>query len=265
MNPGLILGAAQHLGKKSEPFPGTILQGVQYNPMTSKFLRFLTSTAFALSATALAQTAGPAAGLPSAGSAGSATAPIVTGSGGKFGTINIEAAIFQSNEGQRESEELSKKLEPKQAQLKNLSDELDSLKKQLNAQQDKLNEEARNSLVKQIEQRQKVFDRTLQDDRDDAQNQQNEIAQKILQKMGPILLKYAENNGYGLIIDTSNPWPQGPVVYAGNSVDITKAIVEAYNTQSGVAPPATKPAATRPTGAAAKPAATPSSTPGTKP
>jgi outer membrane protein len=231
--------------------------------MTSKRLRFLTSSAFVLSVAALAQTASPSAALPPASN--SPTAPVVTGSGNRFGTINIEAAIFQSNEGQRESEELSKKLEPKQAQLKNLNEELDSLKKQLNAQQDKLNDDARNNLVKQIEQRQKVFDRTLQDDRDDMQNQQNEIAQKILQKMGPLLVKYAADNGYGLIIDTSNPWPQGPVVYAGNSIDITKAIVDAYNVQSGVAAPAAaaKPAASRPAGAAAKPSTPPST--GTKP
>ena len=43
----------------------------------------------------------------------------------------------------------------------------------------------------------------MQDARDDAQNQQNEIAQRILQKMGPMLVKYAADNGFGVIIDTS--------------------------------------------------------------
>lgn len=181
--------------------------------------------------------------------------------GGKIGTINIEQAIFASNEGRRDFEQLSKKLEPKQAELKGRSDELDTLKKQLQAQSDKLNDDARNELVKQIDQKQKSFDRDVQDARDDAQSQQNEIAQKILQKMAPLLSNYAKENGYGLILDTSQPWPQGPVIMSGPPFDLTKTIVDAYNAQSGVAAPAAHPAAAHP--AAAHPATTPAAKPAT--
>jgi outer membrane protein len=129
------------------------------------------------------------------------------------------------------------------------------LKKQLSTQGDKLNEDARGTLVKQIEEKQKKLERSVQDARDDAQSQQNEIAQRILQKMAPIIVKYAGDKGFGLIMDTSNPWPQGPVLWAGPSVDITKAIVDSYNTQSGVVAPI-RPTTTRPAGAASRPAPT---------
>jgi outer membrane protein len=199
--------------------------------------------------------------MPSAPSASVATPAVTTtGSGTKIGTINVEQAIFATNEGQRDFEALSKKLEPKQNELKNQNEELDSLKKQLNTQGEKLNDETRGTLVKQVEQKQKSFERSVQDARDDAQNQQNEIAQRILQKMAPLLVKYAGDNGFGVIIDTSNPWPQGPVLWAGPSVDITKMVVDAYNVQSGVAPPA-KPAATKPTTPASKPATAPATKP----
>ena len=235
---------------------GTISKESKTNPMKSKFAQYLLAALCVLPIAALAQT-GDAA-LPAAPSAATAPAadPNAAATGVKLGTINIEAAIFQSNEGQRDFEALSKKLEPKQTELKSMNDEVDSLKKQLNAGTN-LSEDARNNLVKQIEQKQKLLDRSLQDARDDAQNQQNEIAQRILQKMAPIIVKYAGDRGFGVIMDTSNPWPQGPVLWAGPSVDITKAIVDAYNLQSGVPAPAkpvtTKPAAT--TGAATKPAA----------
>jgi outer membrane protein len=230
--------------------------------MTSKLVRFFAPIVFALSVTALAQTDSSAAALPAAPSATAAAPAPTVGTGTKIATINIEQAIFASNEGQREFETLSKKLEPKQTELKGINDELESLKKQLNVQEGKLSEEARNNLVNQISQKQKVFDRNMQDARDDAQAQQNEIAQKILQKMAPLLMKYAGDNGYGLIIDTTQPWPQGPVIMAGPSFDITRVIVEAYNTQSGVAPPppssrpATRPSATHPAGTSSKPATT---------
>lgn len=221
--------------------------------MTSKFARMLLITAFAFSLFAVAQTKSAAAA-----GADPTPGPAVTGATGtRIGTINIEQAIFATNEGQRDFEALRKKLEPKDTELKGMSEEVDGLKKQLNTQGDKLNDEARATLVKQVEQKQKSLERAMQDARDDAQGQQNEIAQKILQKMAPLLVKYAGDNGFGVIMDTSNPWPNGPVLWAGPAVDITKAIVDAYNSQSGVAAPVpdAPKAGTRPSGAAAKPAA----------
>ena len=102
----------------------------------------------------------------------------------------------------------------------------------------------------------------MQDAREEAQGQQNEIAQRILQKMAPIVVKYAGDNGFGMIIDTSNPWPQGPVLWYGPSVDITKTVVDAYNVQSGVpAPPVSAPSAARPAPGTTRPGTTKPATP----
>jgi outer membrane protein len=180
------------------------------------------------------------------------------------GTINIEGAIFSSNEGRRDLDTLTNKLSPKQAELKTASDEIDSLKKQLSTQGDKMNEDAAASLRKQIESKQKVFERSMQDAREEAQSQQGEIMQRVLGKMAPVIVKYASDNGFGVIIDTSQPWPQGPVVWYGQAVDITQPVIEAYNTKSGVpAPPPGSAGASKPAGA--KPATTPATKPATPP
>src|SRR5215469_3025169 len=225
--------------------------------MTSKLARFFMTIALVASVAALAQT-GNAAAAPASGASNSSApaAPAATGTTGtKVGTISIEQAIFATNEGRRDFEALSKKLEPKQNELKNQNDEIDALKKQLNAQQDKLNDDAKANLVKQIETKQKSLDRQLQDAREDAQNQQNEIAQRIIQKLGPVLIKYAADNGFGVIMDTSQPWPQSPVVWWGEAVDVTKPVVDLHNAQSGVPAPATSAAPPKPAGA--KPGVTP--------
>ncbi|HEX4427195.1 MAG TPA: OmpH family outer membrane protein [Terriglobales bacterium] len=216
--------------------------------MTSKILRFFTATTFALSVAALAQTNANTTALPSAPSAANSAAPVATGT--RVATINMEQAIYASNEGQRDLEALSKKLEPKEAELKTANDEVESLKKQLDTQGTKLNDDARGTLVKQIEEKQKRLERSVQEAREDAESQRNEVAKKILQKMGPILLKYAAENGYGLLLDTSSPWPNGPVIWNGPSMDITPAVIGVYNTQSGVAAPVrTTPTAKPSTGA----------------
>jgi len=226
--------------------------------MTSKFLRsFLAIAVFSMiSAWAQTSSAAPTgAGSAPASPAASptATTPTATGTGTKLGTINIEQAVLGTNEGQRDFEALSKKLEPKRNELKGQNDELDGLQKQLQTQGDKLNEDARASLVKQIETKKKSLDRAAQDFQEDGQNQQKEIFQRILQKMAPVIVKHAQESGFAMIVDTSNPWPQSPILWYGENGDITKAVVDIYNAQSGVPAPAA--------GGAAKPAAPKTTTP----
>ena len=224
--------------------------------MKSKFVHFVLAAILSVSPAALAQTGGSQA-LPAApGSPASDPPALATAGATKIAAINIEQAIFASNEGQRDMETLQKKFEPKSNDLKGKNDEIEQLKKQLNTQGDKMNDDAKANLQRSIEQKQKALDREAQDAREDFQNQQNEIGQRILQKMAPVILKYANEKGLGVILDTSNPWPQGPVVWA-EPVDITKTIVEAYNAQSGVPAPA-KPSGTTgarpPSGIGTKPA-----------
>lgn len=228
--------------------------------MKSKFMTILLAVAATFTFTALAQTSTAAAPTDPA-----APKPATTTAGGlKVGTINIQEAIFGSNEGQRDVQALQKKFEPKQAELKSQNDELESMKKQLNTQQDKLNQEALDTLKKQIEGKQKLFDRNVQDAQEEFGSQQQDIASRILQKMAPMIVKYSQENGYGMIVDTSKPWPQSPVLWWNqDSVDITKPVVDAYNVQSGVpapaAPAAAKPGVPKPSTTTPKPAAPKSS------
>lgn len=230
--------------------------------MKSKFVRILLAIAVTLTFSALAQTG--SAATPSSPGATAANPlpsapgmPATTASGGtKVGTINIQEAIFGSNEGQRDMATLQKKYEPKQAELKNQNDELESMKKQMNDQGSKLNEDALGNLKKQIETKQKSFDRSLQDFQEEVGGQQQDIAKRVLQKMAPMIVKYSQDNGFGIIVDTSKPWPESNVLWWGEAVDITRAVVEAYNVQSGVpAPPSPGAGATKPsTGAPSRPA-----------
>jgi outer membrane protein len=200
--------------------------------MNRNIARFIPAMALAiiLSVPALAQSSAPAA----------SAAPAVT----KVGIVNIQAAIVNSNEGQRDFETLQKKFDPKRTELESLNKEVDELQKKFNTQGDKLNDEARGDLLKQIDSKKKTLQRSYEDANTDIQAQQNEIANRIGQKLVEVLDKYAKDNNYTLILDVSGQ--ASPVLWAASSVDITKAVVDAYNAQSGVAAPAK---------AAAKPAA----------
>jgi outer membrane protein len=235
--------------------------------MKPKFVCFLMAVALLIASAALAQTSStPTGALPAAPGTTSDPAPVSANPNAKgIASINVEQAIFASNEGQRDMDTLSKKFEPKSNELKTQNDEVEALKKKVNTAA----EAEKPELQRQLEQKQKSLDRAAQDAREDFQTQQNEVGQRILQKMAPVIMKYANEHDLGLILDTSQPWPQGLVLFAGPAVDITKPVVDAYNAQSGIAPPAPRSGATKPsTGANSRPAGAgtkPATTAATKP
>ena len=107
-----------------------------------------------LCAGAFAQTAAtPSAAAPAAAAPAATAAPAGPS---KIGIINIQQAIALTNEGKRDIEGLEKKFDPKRQELQGLNKEVEDLKKQLDSQGSKLNEEARSNLVKSIESKQKT-------------------------------------------------------------------------------------------------------------
>lgn len=186
-----------------------------------------------LSLTALAQA--PAAGAPPTGSM-------------KIGIVNIQDAIVNTNEGKKEFDALQQRFGPKNNELKAQNDEVEKLKAELQAQGDKLSEDARNVKVKALSDKQKALQRNYEDFQTEVQQAEQEVVNRLGQKMINVLEKYANNNGYSVILDVSNP--QTPVLWASKNTNLTKELVDAYNAENpSAAPAAPKPAAaTKPAG-----------------
>jgi outer membrane protein len=208
-----------------------------------------------VSVAAIAQTSAAAAPASPA-----ETAPSTT----KVGIINIQRAIVLTNEGKRDLDALEKKFAPKQTELQSLQKEIASLQDQLKTQSDKLNDDARAKMVKDIESKQKTFQRNAEDAQNDFQSQQGELVNRIGQKLMEVLDKYAKEHGFSMIVDVSTQ--ASPVLWAAANTDVTQEIATAYNAQSNVPAPATTPAApsatrpqaqNRPPATTAKPATTP--------
>jgi len=197
---------------------------------------------------ALAQT--PSAPTPADSTAGLSAAPAVPANA-KIAIIAFQQAVAATNEGQRNFGQLRVKFEPKQAQLKAQSDEIDSLKKQLQDAGTTLSEPERDSRLRIIDEKTKSLQRSAEDAQNEASGAMNDMYQQLAQKVYAVLDTYANQNKFTLVLDTSAQ--QTPVLWANGSADITKAVVDAYNVKSGV--PA-QPAA----GGAAAPR--PSTTPG---
>jgi outer membrane protein len=174
----------------------------------------------------------------------------------KIAVIAFQVAVAQTNEGQRNFSDLQKKYDPKRQQLKALSDEIDNLKKQLQTQGDKLSPAEQQSRAKAIEDKDKLLQRSAEDAQNDFQSEMSELYNGLAAKVYDVLANYAQQQGFTIVFDVTGSQQQAPVVlYASESTNITKQIIDAYNLKSGVPAPPAPPAAAAP--APARPAAKP--------
>jgi outer membrane protein len=157
----------------------------------------------------------------------------------RVAVINFQAAVFQTNEGKRNIGELQKKFDPKRAELKTQADEIDGLKKQLQASGDKLSDAERQSRTQAIDAKEKNLQRDGEDASNDYQQQMQQTYQQLAEKVYGVVVSYAKENHYGMVLDASASQQQLPtVLWANPGTDITKPVIDAYNVKSGVPAPA---------------------------
>ncbi len=167
----------------------------------------------------------------------------------KIALVAFEQAVFATNEGQRAVQDIQTKYKPKKDQIEVLSNEVDSLKKQLQSAPATLSDAERATRLKSIDTKEKQLTREAEDAQTAYNADLQESYGKIAAKVSATLKKYVSDNGYTLLLDVSSQ--QSNVMWANQSTDVTQAVVTAYNTSSGVAAPApSAPAATHPRPAA---------------
>lgn len=153
----------------------------------------------------------------------------------KVAVIAFQAAVAKTNEGQKNFADLEKKYQPQQAAINNLKTQVDSLTKQLQTDGPKLTDTERAARAKTIDDKTKELDRTAEEARTDFQQDVSQAYGALAEKVYGVLKSYAQKNGYTLVLDYSGQ--QSPVLFAGQTSDITDAVIAAYNAESGVAAP----------------------------
>ena len=191
-------------------------------------------------------------GQSPASSSASAPSPSL----GKVGVINIRGAIGNTSEGKQASAELQSQFAPRQTELENLNKQINDLRQRLAACEGKCSQDEIGRLTQQGQKATQRFDRLNNELQEDLNSAQGEVIDRIGRKMVDVLDRYARENGYSMVLDSSAQ--NTPILYASTQIDVTQDIVRLYDSAypvKGGAAPAQKPAA--------KPAA-PATTP-TKP
>ena len=179
----------------------------------------------------------------------------------KVGIINIQAAIIGTKDGQAAAKQLEERSAPKKKQLEGLQAEITGLRDKLNKMSSVGSEDEKRKLMGEIDSKTKSFNRQVEDAQAELDQDQGRVLNELGGRILAVLDKYAKDNGYAVILDVSQQ--NTPVLFAANTVDVTKDVVELYDKNapaaagSAATPAATKPAATAPGATATKPAVTP--------
>jgi outer membrane protein len=210
---------------------------------------------------AAAQTPAPAAAPPVTPAAPSLPpAPTTL----KIGVLQAELALFQTRDGQAAKAELDKKFSPRAEVLQKAKADIDDLQNKLERGGTTMSQAAKDELQRQITTKTRNLQRDAQDFQDEQQAEGNKAMADLEEKMKAVIYKFAADNGLSLILNVSEE--NSPVLYVATSLDITQAIIDAYDkaypnsgksvaaprptTPAGAKPPATTPAAPKPPAAA---------------
>lgn len=169
--------------------------------------------------------------------------------------INIQQAIVETKDGQKARADLQAKFGPTQKELQDKQTKLAALQDQYRKGQNTLSDEAKQKLARDIDSATTSLKRDTEDANSEVQDAERKVMDELGGKMMAVLNKYAADNGYLLVIDVSNP--QSPVLFASNTIDITREVIGLYDKNSGSAAPATSAPKTAPPAAAPRPPATP--------
>jgi outer membrane protein len=195
--------------------------------------------AFSFAAVSPAQSAEP----PSAPQPAGANAPAVAAGPSKVAVVAFDAAVVSTNEGQRAIQQIQAKYAPKGAALKTENDQIEALKKEIQDKGSTLTDAERDARVKAIDDKTKDLNRQAQDAQNDENSEMQDALTALSQKVGAVLEAYAQQNGFTVVLDGTPPQQNSGssqvVLWVAPGTDITKAVIDAYNTKSGVPAPAT--------------------------
>ena len=168
--------------------------------------------------------------------------PAASGAVTRVGVIGMLQAISSTAEGKQAAADLKSQFAPRQQEMKSLDNQIGDVQKRLESGRGTLSDEEKARLNDQGNRLAQRLDRRRREYQEDLSAAQAEIVSSLETKMMDVLNRYAQENNYAAILDSSAQ--NSPVLYASKNIDVTQDIVRLYDQAhpaKATAPPA-KPA-----------------------
>jgi outer membrane protein len=181
----------------------------------------------------------------------------------KVAAVDFERAVVQNAEGKKASEKFNAAVQAKQTQLAQRQKDIDDATKKLQNGARTLSDAAKAELQRDIDKKTTELQRLNEDAQKELEMMRDELLRPIAQRATALLNAMAEQQGYTLVVDVSNP--QSNVVFVNEKFNITEDLIKRIDAEAAKAPAASeapKPAGTAPGANATRP---PSTGPATAP
>jgi Skp family chaperone for outer membrane proteins len=176
----------------------------------------------------------------------------------QFAVVDIQMALVGTRDGRKATELLQAKVLPRRTAFENRRQEIDAEAQRL--QDDTtLAEDKRAELTDALERKRKQLQRDETDADDELQQEESQLIDKFSPLLVKVLEKYAAEHQYAMIFDISDP--HNPVLWASETVNLTKTIIDLYDEASLQAQTPAPESAKPPNAAKPRPAVNTSSKP----
>jgi outer membrane protein len=178
----------------------------------------------------------------------------------KVAAIDFERAVVTCAEGKKASEKFNAAVQAKQADMAQRQKDIDDATKKLQTGARTLSDSAKAELQRDIDKKTTELQRLNEDAQKELEMMRDELLRPIAQKATALLNAMAEQQGYTLVIDISNP--QTNVVFVNQKFDITEDLIKRIDAEAAKAPASSEaPKSAPPAANAARPPAASSAAP----
>jgi outer membrane protein len=147
--------------------------------------------------------------------------------------LQLQTAVLNTREGHQAFTALDAKFAPRKAELEKKQNEIGTLQEQFQKRAATFSADAQRALGREIDKKTKALNYEAETTQADYEQEQGDIVQSIERKFHAVVDKYARDNGFGIVLDVTNP--QTGAFWWGNALDITNEVVRAYDAAYPVA------------------------------
>jgi outer membrane protein len=144
---------------------------------------------------------------------------------GKIGYIDLQKALNVSVAGKNAKEKIANMVKKHEVTVENRQNELKKLKDDMDKQSMLLSDEARAGKERDYQQKLRDFQRMTKDIQEELQQADADHTRQIIEGILKVVKEVGEKEGYALVLELT----EGSIVYADPKLDITDAIIKAYD------------------------------------
>ena len=174
----------------------------------------------------------------------------------KLAIINLRLAIASTAEGRQALAEFETKFAARQNEINEINRKIDEIAKQFAEKQNTWSDEQKAKAQLEVQRLTRQLNRKQAEFQGDRNAAKDDIVQHIGGRLVPVIDRYARENNFGTVVDSSARGT--PLIYVAPAVDITGAVTKLYDQtyplKAATTGPAKSPApATKPAPARSKP------------